>query len=216
MSPRSVVLVAALATLGASAWAALDSERGGLALLLAALAALTAGFAWHDVLHAVAAVHRGRLWRAHYYIGLLRWRTLTLAGADMSEYKGADDVDPELLPERPGFGERRLILGHCLAPPCAEEAQQEEADLVGHELETDHFETVPQEADVALAELGHELPQQRRAAPQFDQHGRREKRIRVRGELRALLVVRLAEQPPDADSRRGQAQQRGGARRQVR
>ena len=48
MSPRSVVLVAALATLGASAWAALDSERGGLALLLAALAALTAGFAWHE------------------------------------------------------------------------------------------------------------------------------------------------------------------------
>lgn len=48
MSPRSVVLVAALAALGASAWAALDSERGGLALLLAALAALTAGFAWHE------------------------------------------------------------------------------------------------------------------------------------------------------------------------
>ena len=56
-----------------------------------------AGFAWHDVLHAVAAVHRGRLWRAHYYIGLLRWRTLTLAGADMSEYKDVDDVRPELL-----------------------------------------------------------------------------------------------------------------------
>jgi len=56
-----------------------------------------AGFAWHDVLHAVVAIRRGRPWRAHYYIGLLRWRTLTLAGADMSEYKGVDDVRPELL-----------------------------------------------------------------------------------------------------------------------
>jgi energy-coupling factor transport system substrate-specific component len=34
--------------LGASAWAALDSERGGLAVLLAALGALTVGFAWHE------------------------------------------------------------------------------------------------------------------------------------------------------------------------
>jgi predicted nucleotidyltransferase len=58
-----------------------------------------AGFAWHDVLHAVVAIRRGRPWRAHYYIGLLRWRTLALAGADMSEYKGADDVRPELLAE---------------------------------------------------------------------------------------------------------------------
>jgi predicted nucleotidyltransferase len=58
-----------------------------------------AGFAWHDVLHAVVAIRRGRPWRAHYYIGLMRWRTLTLAGADMSEYKGADDVRPELLDE---------------------------------------------------------------------------------------------------------------------
>jgi energy-coupling factor transport system substrate-specific component len=48
MSARSAILLAALATLGASAWAALDSERGGLALLLAALAALIAGFAWHE------------------------------------------------------------------------------------------------------------------------------------------------------------------------
>ena len=56
-----------------------------------------AGFAWHDVLHAVAAVRRGRPWRAHYYLGLLRWRTLALAGADMSEYKGADDARAELL-----------------------------------------------------------------------------------------------------------------------
>jgi predicted nucleotidyltransferase len=56
-----------------------------------------AGFAWHDVLHAVVALRRGRVWRAYYYVGLLRWRTLNLAGADMSEYKGADDVRPELL-----------------------------------------------------------------------------------------------------------------------
>jgi energy-coupling factor transport system substrate-specific component len=32
--------------LGASAWAALDPDRGGLAVLLAALAAVAAGFAW--------------------------------------------------------------------------------------------------------------------------------------------------------------------------
>lgn len=56
-----------------------------------------AGFAWHDVLHAAVAIRRGRPWRAHYYIGLLRWRTLALAGADMSEYKGADDVRAQLL-----------------------------------------------------------------------------------------------------------------------
>jgi predicted nucleotidyltransferase len=56
-----------------------------------------AGFVWHDVLHAVVAIRRGRPWRAHYYLGLLRWRTLSLAGADMSEYKGVDDLRPELL-----------------------------------------------------------------------------------------------------------------------
>ncbi len=46
--PHRIVLLAALTMLGASAWAALDSERGGLAVLLAALAALTMGFAWHE------------------------------------------------------------------------------------------------------------------------------------------------------------------------
>jgi energy-coupling factor transport system substrate-specific component len=35
-----------MAALGASAWAALDSERAGLAVLLAAFAALAVGFAW--------------------------------------------------------------------------------------------------------------------------------------------------------------------------
>jgi energy-coupling factor transport system substrate-specific component len=43
---RSVALLAALVTLGASAWAALDSDRGGIAVLLAAVAALVAGVAW--------------------------------------------------------------------------------------------------------------------------------------------------------------------------
>jgi energy-coupling factor transport system substrate-specific component len=42
----SVIAVAALASLGAAAWAALDPDRGGIALLLAALAALAAGLAW--------------------------------------------------------------------------------------------------------------------------------------------------------------------------
>ena len=40
------IVLAGLAMLGASAWASLDSERGGLAVLLAALAAVAAGFAW--------------------------------------------------------------------------------------------------------------------------------------------------------------------------
>jgi predicted nucleotidyltransferase len=60
-----------------------------------------AGFAWHDVLHAGVAIARGRPWRAQYYIGLLRWRTLTLAcdrlGVDFSEYKGVDELPPDLL-----------------------------------------------------------------------------------------------------------------------
>jgi predicted nucleotidyltransferase len=60
-----------------------------------------AGFAWHDVLHAGVAISRGRPWRAQYYIGLLRWRTLTLAtarlGYEFSEYKDVDDLPAELL-----------------------------------------------------------------------------------------------------------------------
>jgi energy-coupling factor transport system substrate-specific component len=43
---RSVVFLAALATLGAAAWAGLDPERGGLAVLLAAISTLVAGVAW--------------------------------------------------------------------------------------------------------------------------------------------------------------------------
>ncbi|MGH3007030.1 MAG: DUF6580 family putative transport protein [Gaiellaceae bacterium] len=39
-------VLAGTAMLGASAWAALDPERGGIAVLLAALAALAVGFAW--------------------------------------------------------------------------------------------------------------------------------------------------------------------------
>jgi hypothetical protein len=60
-----------------------------------------AGFGWHDVLHAGVAIARGRPWRAQYYIGLLRWRTLALAcdrlGADFSEYKGVDELPADLL-----------------------------------------------------------------------------------------------------------------------
>ena len=60
-----------------------------------------AGFAWHDSLHAGVALARGRPWRAHYYIGLLRWRTLTLAtdrlAIDFSEYKGVDDLPADVL-----------------------------------------------------------------------------------------------------------------------
>jgi hypothetical protein len=62
-----------------------------------------AGFAWHDVLHAAIAVQRGRRWRASYYLGLLRWRTLELAavrhGVDTSEFKGVDDLPAEFLAE---------------------------------------------------------------------------------------------------------------------
>jgi predicted nucleotidyltransferase len=60
-----------------------------------------AGFAWHDSLHAGVALARGRPWRAQYYIGLLRWRTLTLAtdrlGLEFSEYKDVDDLPDEVL-----------------------------------------------------------------------------------------------------------------------
>jgi energy-coupling factor transport system substrate-specific component len=42
----SAVFVAALAALSAAAWAALDPDRGGIALLLAAIAVVVAGVAW--------------------------------------------------------------------------------------------------------------------------------------------------------------------------
>jgi energy-coupling factor transport system substrate-specific component len=44
--PRKVIWALSLAALAASAWAALDPDRGALALLLAALAVLAAGVAW--------------------------------------------------------------------------------------------------------------------------------------------------------------------------
>ena len=44
--PSRVAFVAALAALSAAAWAALDPARGGVAVLLAALAALVAAAAW--------------------------------------------------------------------------------------------------------------------------------------------------------------------------
>jgi energy-coupling factor transport system substrate-specific component len=46
LSPRKTALLASLAVLGTAAWAALDADRGGLAVLLAGVAALVAGFAW--------------------------------------------------------------------------------------------------------------------------------------------------------------------------
>ena len=64
-------------------------------------AASEAGFAWHDSLHAGVSLARGRPWRAQYYIGLLRWRTLTLAtdrlGLEFSEYKDVDDLPDDVL-----------------------------------------------------------------------------------------------------------------------
>jgi Nucleotidyltransferase domain len=60
-----------------------------------------AGFGWHDAVHAGVAAARGRPWRAHYYIGVLRWRTLALAthrlGLELDEYKGVDDLPVEIL-----------------------------------------------------------------------------------------------------------------------
>jgi energy-coupling factor transport system substrate-specific component len=44
--PRSGLLLAALTVLGGAAWAALDPDRGAIALLLAGLAVLCAGAAW--------------------------------------------------------------------------------------------------------------------------------------------------------------------------
>jgi predicted nucleotidyltransferase len=59
-----------------------------------------AGFAWHDVVHAAVAAARGRPWRAHYYVGLVRWRTLALAtdrlGLMLDEFKGVDDLPADL------------------------------------------------------------------------------------------------------------------------
>ena len=46
MRPSGVAFACALAALGAAAWAALDPERGGLAVLLAGIAVLLAGAAW--------------------------------------------------------------------------------------------------------------------------------------------------------------------------
>jgi len=46
LRPSRVAFACAFAALGAAAWAALDPERGGLAVLLAAIAVLLAGAAW--------------------------------------------------------------------------------------------------------------------------------------------------------------------------
>jgi predicted nucleotidyltransferase len=58
-----------------------------------------AGFAWHDVLHAAAAVYRGKFWQALWYTERVRNRTLKLAQerrgyyADFFDY--ADDLPEE-------------------------------------------------------------------------------------------------------------------------
>jgi energy-coupling factor transport system substrate-specific component len=44
--PSRIVALCAAAALALAAWAALDPDRGGIAVLLAALAVLAAGFAW--------------------------------------------------------------------------------------------------------------------------------------------------------------------------
>src|SRR4029079_5689094 len=44
--PRRVTLLAATVALAAAAWAALDPDRGGLAVLLAGVAVLVAGAGW--------------------------------------------------------------------------------------------------------------------------------------------------------------------------
>jgi predicted nucleotidyltransferase len=65
--------------------------------------ATEAGFAWHDVIHAAVAVARGRPWRAQYYVGVVRWRTLALAtdrlGLMFDEFKGVDDLPTRLRAE---------------------------------------------------------------------------------------------------------------------
>ena len=44
--PRRAITLAALVALAAAAWAALDPDRGGIAVLLAAVAVIVAGVAW--------------------------------------------------------------------------------------------------------------------------------------------------------------------------
>lgn len=55
-----------------------------------------AGVGWHDVVHAAAAVARGRPWRAQMYVAGIRDRTLTMAaernGLVADEFKGVDDL----------------------------------------------------------------------------------------------------------------------------
>ncbi|MDX6510725.1 MAG: hypothetical protein QOE36_229 [Gaiellaceae bacterium] len=59
------------------------------------------GVGWHDVVHAAAALARGRRWRAHMYIAGIRDRTLTMAaerhGLIADEFKGIDDLPAEEL-----------------------------------------------------------------------------------------------------------------------
>jgi hypothetical protein len=77
-----------------------------------------AGFGWHDALHAGVAIARRRPWRAQYYVGLLRWRTLALAsdrlGLDFSEFKGVDDLPVDALGRLEDALPRSLETGELL------------------------------------------------------------------------------------------------------
>jgi predicted nucleotidyltransferase len=55
-----------------------------------------AGFAWHDVLHAAAAVRRGKLWQALWYTERVRNRTLRLAQERRGYYADFFDYADEL------------------------------------------------------------------------------------------------------------------------
>lgn len=57
------------------------------------------GFTWHDVLHACAAIERGRPWQAVFYLQRVRNRALSLAserhGADADFFDHVDDLPVE-------------------------------------------------------------------------------------------------------------------------
>jgi hypothetical protein len=55
---------------------------------------------WHHVLHARAAIERGRLWNAEHWLTALRDATLSLAsirhGLAWSHARGSDDLPPSV------------------------------------------------------------------------------------------------------------------------
>ncbi len=58
-------------------------------------------FSWHDVIHAAAAIDRGRPWRALWYVERLRNGSLELAAASLRinahHFAGIDELPPETL-----------------------------------------------------------------------------------------------------------------------